>query len=372
LLAPPSPESEYAREGTALHEIAARCLTENRAPLDADLWGALERTPERVEVVSAYVAHVRMLVALDDAAPLIEHRVYFGFSTPASLTTSTGEFDCYGTADALVWTRTRLIVADLKTGAGVDVDAQDNDQLAIYALAALDSNPGLAQDITDVELHIVQPRTSREPKVWAISRVDLEDRRQTYKRAIVAGRAVLARQEARPEHYGPGEWCRFCGKVATCEARQSYALVAAQGMFDALDAPRPSVPLPVDMTADQIRAVLDRADVLVDWLKLVRDEASNRLARGASVPGYKLVTRQGNRQWRDEQAARLALETLGVDPVETTMRSPASIEREIGKGAPILAALTHRPELSPVLAPESDKRPAAPPLQFPREVGGVL
>lgn len=334
--------------------------------MDAGLWGALERTQERLDVVSAYVAHVQTLILTEDADLRVEQRVQFAFLA------ADGASDCYGTADAILWTRTKLIVVDLKTGSGVNVEAEDNEQLSIYALAALDSHPTLAQWVTEVECHIVQPRTSKDAKVWAVPRVELEARRNAIKRAIVVGRSVLALKEARPEHFAPGDHCKFCGAAATCAARQSFALVAAQGMFDALDAPPPSLPTPVNMTPEQLQLVLDREGVLVDWLKLVREEAGNRLARGLPVPGYKLVQRLGNRKWSDEAAAARTLETMGVDPMERSMKSPAAIERELGKsgGAGVVASLTERPVLSPVLARADDKRAAAQPLTFPRETGG--
>jgi hypothetical protein len=61
-----------------------------------------------------------------------------------------------GTADyiAISTSWRKLIVADLKTGRGY-VDA-DNDQLRLYALAALETKQ-LYKDIDTVELWIIQP-----------------------------------------------------------------------------------------------------------------------------------------------------------------------------------------------------------------------
>lgn len=63
----------------------------------------------------------------------------------------------YGTADAVVWQpeKKALHVVDLKYGAGVPVEVNNNLQLMIYALAALLTMNYNAETVT---ITIVQPR----------------------------------------------------------------------------------------------------------------------------------------------------------------------------------------------------------------------
>ena len=84
---------------------------------------------------------------------------------------------------------------------------------------------------------------------------------------------------------------------------------------------------------------------------------------GKPAPGWKAVEgRQGNRKWKDELEALHILDAAGYDRAETTethLLSPAGVDKLVGKkrAAELLAGQIERSPGSPILVPESDKRP---------------
>lgn len=65
------------------------------------------------------------------------------------------------TADAIIITPTELQVHNLKFGRGVKVTAENNKQLQLYALGALEQFSVL-QDFETVRMFIPQPRIGKE------------------------------------------------------------------------------------------------------------------------------------------------------------------------------------------------------------------
>lgn len=217
----PNKSSIYAQYGTVLHDIAAWCLEtqtqvheilshdEDREPVQFYLGWLSKHTRKGDEV--------RVEVALDKLRSI--------------------DPDLGGTADYIRWrpSTKELLVADLKTGSGVDVDAENNTQLMIYALGAM-LEMGVAARI--VKVAIVQPRiadTERHVKVWEFDGFALLD---------FAGELKIAAEATRDPtpRYGPGEKvCRWCpaGEAGLCDqrvkvARRRVATVSAAADFDVL------------------------------------------------------------------------------------------------------------------------------------------
>ena len=63
----------------------------------------------------------------------------------------------FGTADCIILAGDTIKIIDLKYGMGVKVDAEENEQLMLYALGALETF-GILGDFTKAKLVIVQPR----------------------------------------------------------------------------------------------------------------------------------------------------------------------------------------------------------------------
>ena len=261
-------------------------------------------------------------------------------------------------------------MVDLKTGRGVEVDAQDNAQLMAYALGCLEIAETVA-DIERVRLVIVQPRAGgikehdldvHELKAWA---------REV---ATPAARRVLeALEDFSVGHLVPGEkQCKFCHAKATCPALRESVADTALGFTPASpdEFAAATVPGTDEHTPeDWIAACLSRVDLIEDWCKAVREEAHRRLANGLPLPGFKLVAgKRGARAWSDAAAAEELLRKTFRLTVEQAydlkLISPTSAEK-LKKSGVIgerqwtkVVELVHQPDGKPHVAPESDSRPA--------------
>jgi len=114
-----------------------------------------------------------------------------------------------------------------------------------------------------------------------------------------------------------------------------------------------------------LSAAMGQAEQIEGWLKAVRAEVERRLLAGKSVPGYKLVKgKQGNRAWRDAEAAEALLKSfrLKIDEMyDMKVISPTTAEKVLAESPKRWAkaqVLITRADGKPSVAPLSDKRPA--------------
>ena len=364
----PDPSSDFADEGTAAHELAALALA-NGTDAAAYL-GRIITAGEREFTVDAemaghvqfYVDYVRTFsgeLAVEQALPL-QH--------------ITGEFDAFGTADAVVVDGDVLTVVDLKYGQGVLIDAKDNPQLQIYALAAMREFDYLG-GFSSVRVAIVQPRRDHVSECTYFPE-ELDSFRQ--RAAAAAERSVLAREyfdkygEMHEKYLEPGDsQCRFCRAKAVCPALAAHVLATVADDF--VDVSKPLVPqIEPAMARTYNNAMLGNlmsaTDLIEAWCKAVRAKAESELLAGNSVPGFKLVQgRRGARKWADMTAAEHALKAMRLkveEMYDLSLISPTTAEKLHKAGSigprqwPKLQALVVQPEGRPSVAPESDKRPA--------------
>jgi hypothetical protein len=135
----PDRSNTFSDDGTAMHAVAAWCLTEHypavkrvgdRIPVhrEGEEPRHVEFTDEMADLVQGYVNTVRKMGI--GCEQWVEQVVDFG--------TFTGIPGQFGTADFIAWDdrNGELIVADLKTGY-IPTIVDDNSQLQMYALGAL-------------------------------------------------------------------------------------------------------------------------------------------------------------------------------------------------------------------------------------------
>lgn len=353
--------SEFADEGTAAHEVAARCLEQN---IDADaVIGETVTVGERsftvdddmAGFVQVYLDHVRMLA--EGGELCIEQRVDFSRIV--------GVEDSFGTSDAIILQGEELILVDLKYGRGVKVDADENEQLLIYALGALDSF-GLGYDFTKVRLVIVQPRLDWISE-WGC---DLDYIGEFAQRATAS--AALAIRGVHDELFhaeaSAGEkQCRFCKAKASCPALERHVQQSVLGDFEDL------TPKAVAEATDKLQFVFSKAlgqrmaavDLVEVWCKAVRARTEGELLAGRAVEGFKLVEgRKGARQWTSAAEAEALLKSMRLKSDEMydySVISPTKAEKVL-KDTPRrwakAQAIITRADGKPSVAPESDKRPA--------------
>lgn len=386
--AAPDSSNAYAAEGSAAHQVLTWALQDGRPATDYlgrlvhldrsgkicapdDAVYTFEVDDEMVDCVQVCVDYCNDLRG-DDGVMFADIRVNY------SSYLDVPEDTAWGTADVIIARGDELIVVDYKHGAGVEVSAERNPQMSLYALGALQAYQGLVVDFTRVRMAIVQPRVKRAPSEWDCSVEELEAWARTTARSAVAS-AMLAAQTRVDEEWEktflhPAEKaCKFCKAKATCPALRAeiastvaHATPASPDEFADLEVATPEALNAADEA--WLSAALGKVDLIEDWCKAVRAEAERRLLAGEPVPGYKLVQgKKGARQWRDAKAVEETLKAIGVnleDMYDMKLISPTTAEKLVKAGVigphqwSRLQGLITQSEGKPHVAPLSDPRPA--------------
>jgi hypothetical protein len=368
----PDNTNAYAAEGTAAHQVLTWALQEER-PATAYI-GRVIDLDSRGKVCEPYAAeftfevdqemaeHVQTCIDYcldlkgDDGVLFADIRV--NYSTYLDVAEDTA----WGTADVIIARGDELIVVDFKYGRGVEVDAEKNPQMSLYGLGALQAYQGLVADFERVRMAISQPRVKSAPSEWDCS----------------------VEVFLRPAEKA----CKFCKAKATCPALRNEALDTICEFGAPASPDEFTDPVPVEKGGDNDAAwlslIMEKADLIEDWLKSVRAETERRLLAGDNVPGFKLVQgKKGNRQWRDAKEAEELLKTMRVkleDMYELSLISPTKAEKlapkydkngkvvapKEGAPAPIigprqwpkLKELITQSDGKPHVAPATDSRPA--------------
>jgi len=336
----PDSGSEYAQQGTDAHSLCqyklekalgrrSRDPTENLSYYDAEMENCAE----------SYAGYVMEVVAkakdaCKDPVVLIEQRLDFSRYVE----------DGFGTGDCVVIADGTLSVIDYKHGKGVQVEAEKNPQMMLYALGALELFDPL-YDISMVSMTIFQPRRENI-STWTISRGDL----LRWAEEVLVPTAKLA--YAGEGEFCAGEHCRFCKVKATCRKRAEYNLELAKYDFE----------MPALLEDAEIEAVLIKADEMAAWVSDVKEYALQAAIGGKEWHGFKLVAGRSNRKYVSEEAVAQAVLDAGYDPYEQKLLGITAMTKALGsrKFAEIIEerGLVEKPQGKPALVPESDKRPA--------------
>ena len=327
--------TEFTREGTLAHEVAEVYARGGHiAPEESN---ASEITLEMIECAMGYADYIQEQVKSDDAIVLLEQRVDFSPWVP----------DGFGTCDCIILQGETMTVIDYKYGVGVPVSAEDNPQMKLYALGAL-NDFGLAYDVTHIEMHIYQPRINNVSDCALMVEDLLEWAEQTVK--PIAQKAVKGKGD-----YCAGEWCKFCPHAGRC--RQLTQVCTEYVETHSL---RVAVPV---LAPHEVAEVLAMEPLVTLWLKRVKAQALSTLLEGGEVPGYKVVEgKMGNRKWQDELQVAEKLLASGYakeDFTETKLLSPAAMDKALGKKTVVelLEGMIDRSPGAPTVVPLNDKRP---------------
>jgi len=362
----PDRSSRFAEEGTAAHEVAAACLIGDRP--------ASTFIGETVIVAgNGYVVDADMARHIQDYVDFIKHEAAGGqllVEQRLSIAHITGEEGAAGTADAVVLfaAERKLKVADLKFGRGVKVEATDNPQLMMYALAALDRYSVLGE-FDEITMLIHQPRLNHVAEFHCTT-LELEAFRQ---RAKTAAGVVFEATEGdsrspawQAEYLNPAEkQCRFCKAKATCPALRNEV----QDITSRATAADFAELFPVEVTSDTddvyLSESMSKVELVASWCAAVKEETERRLFAGEKVTGFKLVRgRKGNQQWGDEEVVAKLLKGFRLRASEIYDRkliSPTRIKKLLHDNPRRLAKIDDhvvRPEGKLSVAPATDTRPA--------------
>jgi hypothetical protein len=270
-----------------------------------------------------------------------------------------------GTADFNMLGADRYIkLKDLKFGAGVSVEVEDNTQLLIYSVLIMKDYP----EALGVDMEIIQPRLEHE---------DGPIRHKRYERAELEAfqsklRELAEATQKRNAPINPGDWCLWCNAKVECQEFREHTQELAKMDFndepDFIQAPSNLEDL----------ARLARWMPMLDALAKAVDGAIGReVHQGRKVEGFKLVRQKTNRRF-----GRPADHPEGVwskgDPLteeeitefmrdegmltEDEMYHPRKLKtlpqmEKISKDAKVaLKKVTYKPEGALVVAPSSDPR----------------
>ena len=312
---------EAAKIGTAIHALAETCYQLDSDPMKSigTVVEGITMTEENCEMA---LEHLKAIWAIEDE--LGEGSVTVEKFLPYQ---DTYRVKVGGTTDVIGVSKEKrkLIIADLKTGRGY-VDA-DNDQLRLYAVAALEVGI-LYQDIDTVELWIIQPHHG-ETRKHSMTTQELVD----WEHYVL----VPAIDNATNPLFQPvpsDSACQYCPARTICPAQANIAEVVA------------SAP-PVEMLSEaQISVLLTKFDMVEGYIKAVRDHALKRMESGAVIDGWQLQPKRALRSWTDEKEAYAGLLALGLDArqvTKTELITPAQAEKLLTKDLkPNLEALTSR------------------------------
>jgi hypothetical protein len=334
----PDISSPHAEEGTRAHEMASAILEKQSFSTDDSAM---------LEHVITYTDYVRR--EAEGHHLLVEQRVDYSDVI--------GVGNSFGTSDAIILAGDTIKIIDLKFGMGVRVDAEENEQLMLYALGALETF-GVTGHYTKAKLVIVQPRLDHISE-WEVTVEELkafgEEARDCAQLAldIYEGRALTV---LRPSAAA----CKFCKAKATCPALLAHVQDSVGADFENLDEDDIKTS-PMGMGSNSLGVALAAVPLIEDWCKAVRAKAESELLAGRPVNGFKLVQgRNGARKWAAGGAKDLLFSALGDEAFDTALISPTTAEKKL-KGTPTWEKL--QPYITqkagpPSVAPETDKRPA--------------
>ena len=364
----PDDSSDFADEGTAAHELAAMALTAGNDAA-AYLGRVIQVNGKGWEVTDDMAGHVQKYldyVRSIEGELMVEQRL--------SIEAITGEAGAKGTSDAVILAGNELVIVDLKYGRGVKVDAENNEQLQIYALAALGEFEFLG-DFQRVRMVIVQPRLDHIGE-WDCTVEALREFGQKVKRG--AERCFSAMQyhgnykELHEKYLNPGnDQCRFCKAKAICPTLTEHVLsTVADDFVDTTEPVAPQIEHAAERTFDNaiLGNLLGAVDLVESWCKAIRAKAEAELLAGRPVPGFKLVEgRRGARRWADDKEVEATMKSMRMkleEMYDFSLISPTTAEKLHKAGTigprqwPKLQGLITQSEGKPSVAPESDKRPA--------------
>lgn len=315
---PDTPSGDAAMAGTAIHALAEMCYLTEDDPMNSigKVVEGVTLAKWHCEMAWQHLDYIDELWQFGDADNImLEKNVIYADWENVLLR---------GTADVIGVGKDVLHIVDLKTGQGY-VDA-DNDQLKIYALAALMHLE--LENIQRIELHIVQPRHG-DPRNHAMTISELRTwEEKTLIPAINA--ATDPTQKPRPSEKA----CQYCPAKLTCPAqREALAVIEQQPNVTAMTKEEIKAVM-VRLSDEQISDLLDRAPIVESFLESLRKHALERMKDGGTLPGWQLAPKRATRKWASEAAAKDALIEAGL-PVDklyiTEFISPAAVEKLLAK-----------------------------------------
>lgn len=328
--------SAFAAEGTAAHNLSEhkikQFLGQNSTKPESDYdCDELEHYTDMYAEFAAELINEARAKCKDPIIMLEQRLDYSNYAEGG-----------FGTGDIIIVYDGMLDIADLKYGRGVLVSAENNPQMKLYALGALNLFDDL-YDVKKIRMTIFQPRLDNV-SVFEMTKDELIN----WAENELKPKAELAfKGEGK---FVPGEHCRFCRARNTCRARADELLKLAQFEFKEPDL----------LSDDEIEEILSTANELSSWAEDVYSYAANKaISEGKKWHGFKLVEGRSIRKYLNEDKVVEALNTAGYkDIYKKSLIGITAMERLLGKKQfnKLLDRLVIKPKGKLSLVPDSDKR----------------
>lgn len=280
--------SEYAAEGTMLHEciatrIAGRSWDQGR--LNSDQLNALDNSYEWFKS--------EILIPLTDA---VGPEVWKWVEVEKNLGLWDSDEDvnsCVisGTVDVLVDTRDGYaVIVDWKFGRAEVSDVSSMLQLMGYALLAFNEH----EHIKAIDAYIYQPRLGSIKKGY-FDREDIELYKESIRETIAACKVsdppLAASQDA----------CAYCNAIAICPEAKEKAFEPTVALIE-----RPVFDLEL-LTAGEFGIVLDEMKVAEKFLSALKVKSKEAIMDGCEATGWAISERSGIKSIHDAEGVMEAL-----------------------------------------------------------------
>lgn len=331
--------SEYAREGTALHELMAITLRDGVEPtemlpytftsaddswsftVDQTLWDA--KGEPALAAFDAYVLRQENEIGAD-MRMLVERRV----AVP-------GIPGAFGTSDIIATCGDEIFIMDWKFGFK-PVMATENKQLMFYAAGALNTEAEWIGDVppeTPVTLVIIQPMNANQGhdivQEWPTTVGHLEQ-------YMAELRAAVAEAQTDGARCAKGEWCGFarCKTVCPLHLNAVGELGVRLEALKARQAASNGSPEDRIEWGERYAELLELAQLAEPLVAEIFGQAHAYAEQGSQIPGWGLEAKKaGNRSWAvEERLLKLFFKRHRIKMDEWTerkTRSPAQIEKLI-------------------------------------------
>ena len=344
--------SVFANEGTRAHSILEKCLKDELSPvfydgeMEEETFTALETAYEIIEQTI-----LDLKLDYDEVVLNLEQKVKPAWMGIKGLTG--------GTADIVVLAYDGVIleelhVIDYKHGVGVSVEADQNPQLMIYALALLGPNANRQAKVT---MEIVQPRDFKNSNP---SRKMTMTAEQLYEWMEVELRPAAERTLWDKPVFGPAfKRCQFCDAAKVCPKLSRDALKIAELAEEKKE-----------LSKEERLYFFERADNIRLYLRKIESTVGAEMLDGEHYDGLKLVRKTTRRRYtssaiREDSQIHDVLgdgmfkprQPLGLGDMEKALAS--EMGRQDAKA--LMRDATWKPEGELTVALVSDRRKAVEP-----------
>lgn len=367
---PYEPGGEAALRGTRIHFLGEQLLLgEKGFKVNDEVLGDKQcQGPFKIELdmlkeAEAYRDYVvGLTVHYKDSEIIAEMKVDLTDIAP----------DTFGHSDAVVITTddnglSTLHIVDLKTGSGL-VSAVGNTQLKLYAYGAL-VEMELLYNINEIALHVVQDnqRAGKNNSCYRLSKDALIE----WIENEVKPKAKLALGDDAPCVAGEKQ-CQWCKAATFCKTAHDFGNQLIGDMFESIQGEPTVLKKPAlasnFVDVESCAKFLDSMKFINQLAKSYEERIEKELLAGKEVPGYKLVLSNHNKKWLNELEAFDKLKSwCPIDEIAPRkLCTPNQAETILGNISTAkrnkFNELFKRPEGSPIMVKESDKRPAVKPI----------